>query len=113
MVAADARVAGSPVARLMGLVGRREIGPEQALGIPDCDWVHTFGVFFALDIAYCDRNGRVLRVVENLRPNRFGPRASGAYMTWEMRSGGFSGCIHEGQRLILQPSSKIESQTER
>lgn len=80
--------------------------PEYALGIPGCDWVHSFGVLWPLDVAYCDREGRVLRLVENLRPNSIAPRCPGAWIAWEMRADGFSGRILEGQTLTFQALPK-------
>jgi uncharacterized membrane protein (UPF0127 family) len=109
ILASEAYFANSFAARLIGLMGRSEIAPSLALGIPDCDWVHTFGVRLPLDIAYCDRKGTVLRLVENLIPNRAAPRVPGARMTWEMKAGGFSGRVREGQQLVLQPAAKIET----
>jgi uncharacterized membrane protein (UPF0127 family) len=106
MLASEAHIAAGFGARLIGLVGRRRIAADYALGIPGCGRVHSFGVLLTLDIAYCDRDGQVLRLVENLKPNRIAPGARGAWIAWETRGGGFAGRISEGQRLILQAPSK-------
>ena len=100
-------------ARLFGLIGRKSLPPGYALGIGGCDWVHTFGVRLPIDLAYCDKNGRVQRLVEGLAPNRIAPRAPGASVTWETEAGGFRGRVHEGQRLTLQPAITPEPKTER
>lgn len=112
ILAADSRLAAGFRERLIGWIGRKVIRPEQALGIPNCDWVHTFGVCLPLDIVYCDREGRVLQVAENLPPNRIAPRATGAFIAWEMSAGGFSGQVREGQRLILEALPKTNPQSD-
>ncbi len=102
MLAREAQVAHLGL-RLTGLIGRRVISAQYALGIPYCDWVHSFGVLLPLDVAYCDKEGRVLRLVRHLIPNRIAPRAPGAWIAWEMKGGGFAEDVCEGHRLIFQP----------
>ena len=57
-------------ARLLGLSGldRELAGP--GLLIPSCASVHTFGMRFALDVAFLDATGRVLELRRALPPNR-------------------------------------------
>ena len=49
-------------ARLLGLAFLRELPPGYALLIARCRSVHTFGMRFALDLAWLDQEGRVIRV---------------------------------------------------
>jgi hypothetical protein len=49
-------------ARARGLAGRAALGPDEALHIPRCRSVHTFGMRFALDLVWLDGGGRVVRV---------------------------------------------------
>jgi uncharacterized membrane protein (UPF0127 family) len=53
-------VATTPVARLLGLalLDRDRAGP--GLLIPRCRCVHTFGMRFALDLLFLDRDGQVI-----------------------------------------------------
>lgn len=68
-VFASLEVAGSARRRARGLLGRRSI--EGALWLPRTRAVHTLGMRFAIDVAYCDGNGRVLEIV-TMRPWRLG-----------------------------------------
>lgn len=63
-------VARGLLARLLGLalLDRRRAGP--GLLIPRCRSVHTFGMRFALDIAFLDHSGRTLRVAGGVPPFR-------------------------------------------
>ena len=62
-------MARSRSGRLLGLALRRR-PPGHALLLPRCRSVHTFGMRFALDLIWLDRDGRVLRVDEAVPPWR-------------------------------------------
>ena len=55
--------------RARGLLGRD--GFDGALWLPRTRSVHTMGMRFAIDVAYCDAAGRVL-VIVTMRPWRLG-----------------------------------------
>lgn len=63
-------VARTRRARLLGLalLSRGAAGP--GLLIPRCSCVHTFGMRFALDLAFLDREGRVLARRRGVPPRR-------------------------------------------
>jgi uncharacterized membrane protein (UPF0127 family) len=48
--------------RRRGLAKLDLLGPEQALHIPQCPAVHTFGMRFALDLIWLAKDGTVVRV---------------------------------------------------
>ncbi|WP_306328387.1 DUF192 domain-containing protein [Streptomyces venezuelae] len=90
-------VAASYRARRRGLLGRDGIDESAgALLIVRTNSVHTFGMRFAIDVAYLDRSFTVLSVV-TMRPGRLGmvrPRgrhvleaAAGAMAGWGLRPG--------------------------
>jgi uncharacterized membrane protein (UPF0127 family) len=63
-------VARAPLARLLGLALLARAPPGCAVLIPRCRSVHTAGMRFALDVAFLDRAGRVLRVAFGVPPWR-------------------------------------------
>jgi uncharacterized membrane protein (UPF0127 family) len=63
------RVARSAWARLVGLALRGR-PRDQALLLPRCRSVHTFGMRFALDLVWLDRAGRVIEVEHGVPPGR-------------------------------------------
>lgn len=80
--------------RMRGLLGRE--GIDGALLLRPAKSVHSFGMRFPIDVAFCDKDLRVLRTVY-LRPNRL-TRASlrcrsiieaegGAFERWKLRPG--------------------------
>ncbi len=85
-VLAAADVAGSRSDRRRGLRGRDEI--DGALVITSCRWVHTFGMRFAIDVAFVDDNGVVVKIVR-MRPRRLGSPVKEASWVIEATTGAF------------------------
>lgn len=93
-VLASLETADSIASRLRGLLGRDSI--DGAFLIKPAMSVHTLGMRFAIDVAYCDGTLTVIDTV-TMRPNRVGvlrPRArcviearAGAFERWHLRAG--------------------------
>ncbi len=66
----DIKVADSSWTRLVGLIGRRSLSTGQGLLIFPSNGVHTFGMLFAIDVIFIDRDDRVISVRRQLRPFR-------------------------------------------
>src|SRR3954464_2295894 len=56
--------------RMRGLAGLDALGDDEALHIPRCRSVHTFGMRFALDLVWLDRSGAGRRVDRPVPPRR-------------------------------------------
>ncbi len=57
-------------ARLLGLIGLPALGRDQALLLPRCKSIHTFGMRFALDLIWLDGASRVVRQDAGVAPGR-------------------------------------------
>jgi uncharacterized protein len=57
-------VAATHRARLLGLAGLTAIDPGDALLLPACRCIHTFGMRFAIDVVFFGADGEVLRVAD-------------------------------------------------
>lgn len=80
-------VAGTFRARLLGLAWLADLPVECGLLIPGCSSVHTFGMRFALDLTFLDRDGAVLREETAVPPRRI-VRCRGASAVLERRAAG-------------------------
>ena len=80
--ARDARTFAS---RLRGLHATPPLGPTDALIIRPCRAIQTYRMPYAIDVAFLDRRGTVLRV-ENVPPGRMRV-CVGARVALEMASG--------------------------
>ncbi len=79
--------ADSSESRTRGLLGRDGLAPGEGLWITPCEWVHMFGMKFAIDVVVLDRNGKVVGTKADLRPGRIGPLFWGAHSTVELPVG--------------------------
>lgn len=93
-VLAALELATSRQDRMRGLLGRDHV--DGALLLDPCRSVHSFGMRFPIDVAFCDRDLVVLRSL-TLVPNRLtrpSPRyrcvieaEAGAFDRWKLRPG--------------------------
>ena len=84
----SAEVAADRKTRRRGLLGRD--GLEGVLVIEPCRQVHTFGMRFAIDVAFCAADGRVVHVVPAMRPGRVSRVVWRARRALEAEAGRFS-----------------------
>jgi uncharacterized membrane protein (UPF0127 family) len=85
-------VADSFRSRLVGLALRRRPSPGQALLIPRCRSVHTFGMRFALDLVWLDAAGRVLAIERAVPPCRV--------RVWRGAAAVIEAAAGEGERIL-------------
>ena len=97
-VLASLELATSARARARGLLGRD--GVDGALALRPARSVHTLGMRFPIDVAFCDAEGVVLRTV-SLVPWRVSPFVPRAAFVIEAEAGAF-------ERWRLQPGDRVE-----
>lgn len=69
-LAAQLELAHTFLSRMRGLLGRSGLSASQGLWIKPCNSIHMFGMRFSIDAVFLNRQGRVVKVVEHLRPGR-------------------------------------------
>jgi uncharacterized membrane protein (UPF0127 family) len=97
-VLATAEVAGGRRERAKGLLGRDSV--EGAVVLRPCRQVHTLGMRFPLDVAFCSSEGVVLRAV-TLAPWRLSRPVWRSAFVVEAAAGAFD-------RWNLHPGDRIE-----
>jgi uncharacterized membrane protein (UPF0127 family) len=95
-VLASAEVARGVWDRTQGLLGRGRETVTGALVLRPCRQIHTVGMRFPIDVAFCDRQGVVLRT-QTVAPWRLTrvvwrsgfvvEAAAGAFDRWQLRPG--------------------------
>ena len=95
-VLASAEVARHARQRAVGLLGRDPGTVTGALVLRPCRQVHTLGMRFPIDVAFCDREGLVLRTV-TVSPWRMTrvvwrsgfvvEAAAGSFARWQLQPG--------------------------
>jgi uncharacterized protein len=100
-VLASLEVADTTRARARGLMGRD--GFDGAILLKPAMQVHTVGMRFPIDVAYCTRDLRVVECVLGMRPGRVGRPRFGARVVIEAEAGCF-------ERWALRAGDELEVQ---
>jgi uncharacterized membrane protein (UPF0127 family) len=93
-------VADHGAQRRKGLLGRKRIAAGEGLWIVPCESVHTFGMQFAIDLIYLDRDRRVRKIREEVVPWRVSACLT-AHSVLELASGSI-------RRAQTEPGDKLE-----
>ena len=68
LIASNAKEPSSPLAEAVGLIGARK---ASAFILKTRFGIHTFGLLFSIDVLILDKENKVARMRENLKPFRF------------------------------------------
>lgn len=99
-VLASAELAEHRRAKRRGLLHRDSY--EGAFVLRPCRWVHTIGMRFALDIAYLDREGTVVKTV-HMQRHRIGLPVPNACTVVEAEAGAFERWgVHVGDVIEIR-----------
>jgi len=91
------------LARARGLLGLSFLGPGQGLVLIPCGSIHTFFMGFPINVAFLDRDGRVLRLIPNLGPGRLIPPVLQAHAVVELPAGTLAATgTQAGDLLVIQ-----------
>ena len=101
ILAKEVETADTFFTRLWGLMMRPSLAKGKGLLLSPCPQIHTCFMRFAIDAVFCDKNGRVLYVKENMKPWRFGRFVRGSYYTLELPGGSLQGQVHPGDELVF------------
>jgi uncharacterized membrane protein (UPF0127 family) len=103
-VAARVRPADRAWSRLVGLLGRRRLARDEGLLLTPCTSIHTFFMFFPIDILYLNREHVVVKAVSALRPFRLSGCLKG-HSTLELPAGVIEASgTQVGDRLAVTPA---------
>lgn len=86
-LATTVRKADNFFTRLVGLLRRQSLGPEEALWLIPSKGVHTIGMKFPIDVVFLDRTNRVIATVCDLPPTRISRFHMGAHSVLELPRG--------------------------
>jgi len=73
--------------RLLGLLGRKALGPAHALYLKPCRAVHTCFMRFRLDLVFLDRDGKIIRIARSVPPWRLVNGGREARSVLELQAG--------------------------
>jgi uncharacterized protein len=92
-------LADGPLTRMRGLLGRRELAPDEGILLRPAGSVHTAFMRFPIDVVFLDRDLAVLGCEENVVPWRLAGRRK-ARAVLELAA-------HEAARRGLEPGTQL------
>ncbi|MBS1820561.1 MAG: DUF192 domain-containing protein [Acidobacteria bacterium] len=95
--------------RLKGLIGKFKLRSDEGLWVVPSQGVHTFGLFFPLDLIYLDEKYNVIHLVEYLPSFRVGPFKAHAESVLELPTHTiYSSHTQIGDRLVICGPEEME-----
>jgi len=70
IIAGHIEWAGTGPQRRRGLLGRNTMDCMDGIYLVPCQWIHTFGMHFPIDVVFLSSAGRILAIHHSLKPNR-------------------------------------------
>ncbi|MFA5411595.1 MAG: DUF192 domain-containing protein [Candidatus Omnitrophota bacterium] len=56
--------------RMKGLLGKKELKPNEAIVLKPCNSIHTLFMRFPIDVLFIDKHNKAIEVISNLKPYR-------------------------------------------
>jgi uncharacterized membrane protein (UPF0127 family) len=86
-LATKVRKADSFLTRLVGLLKRSNLGPEEALWLMPSKGIHTIGMKFPIDVVFLNRGNAVVGLVQGMAPFRLSSVHFTSYSVLELPTG--------------------------
>jgi uncharacterized protein len=102
VVCEDGVVAATAWSRSKGLLGRTGLGDQEGLWIQPTSSIHMWFMRFPIDVVWAAGDGRVLKLVENIRPWRMS-FCRGAKVALELPVGAIARSgVQVGDHLVIE-----------
>jgi len=86
-LATKVRKADNFLTRLVGLLKRKNLGPEEALWLMPSKGIHTVGMKFPIDVVFLNRGNTVVGLVQGMAPCRLSSIHFTSYSVLELPTG--------------------------
>jgi uncharacterized protein len=86
-LATKVRKADNFLTRLVGLLKRTNLGPEEALWLMPSKGIHTIGMKFPIDVVFLNRRNAVVGLVQGMAPCRLSSVHFTSYSVLELPTG--------------------------
>ena len=105
----NVKAADTMLSRLRGLIGRFRLKSDDGIWVVPSQGVHTFGLFFPIDLIYLDENREVIHLVEYFRPFQIGPIKAQAGSVLELPTHTiYSSQTQLGDRLVICVAEEMQ-----
>lgn len=85
--------------RLMGLMFRKDMESDKGMLIKNCNSIHTFFMRFNIDVLFLDKNYKIVKIINQMRPWRMSRIYFSASHVLELKGGVLSEKFENTQDL--------------
>lgn len=89
------------LSRLVGLLNRKTLNKGEGLVLKPCKAVHTWSMRFAIDVAFLDKDDKVIYIIQNMVPGKKSPYFKKSTQVIELPVGTLSSSGTELDDIIL------------
>jgi uncharacterized membrane protein (UPF0127 family) len=110
-LATKVRKADNFITRLIGLLKRTHLGPEEALWLMPSKGIHTIGMKFPIDVVFLNKRHHVVGLMSGLSPYRISAVHLSGYSVLELPNGTIKkSCTEIGDQfeISLAETSEID-----
>lgn len=79
--------ANNIIKRTVGLLGKKSLAPENGLLISPCNSIHSIGMQFEFDAVFLDKKGKIVYIIEKMKPFKISKIVLKAVKVLELASG--------------------------
>lgn len=87
IISSNLKIADNFLDRLLGLIPKKKIEGDECLLITRCPMIHTCFMKFSIDVAFLNRDMKVLSIEKEIAPWRFSKYYKNAFYCLEFSSG--------------------------
>ena len=103
IITSQTRKANTWKKRLIGLLAHKELLPGEGMWLWPCKSVHTIGMRFPIDIIFLDKNNRVKKLDQEVKPYRICLAKKGSYSVLELPAGTLKKTeVKRGDKLLIK-----------
>jgi uncharacterized protein len=102
VLAQNVLIADNLLTRMFGLMFQKSMGTKDGLLIDPCNSIHTFFMRFPIDVIFIGRNGKIVKILRDMKPWRMSWLYFQSSQVLEMNSGALPITLKEG--MIIEVS---------
>ncbi len=95
----DVAIADDLVSRVIGLMFKKTLNGMSGLLIKPCNSIHTFFMFFDLDVLFLNSSGEIVKIIRGMKPWRMSWIYFRATQVLELKAGSLPKEVKSGMKV--------------
>ena len=95
----NVNLADNLISRTIGLMFKKTLTGTSGLLIKPCNSIHTFFMFFDLDVLFISSSGEIVKIIRGMKPWRMSWIYFRASQVLELKAGSLPGDVKSGMKV--------------